>query len=301
MYKNVLKMIGNTPIVKINNLTSDNDAEVYVKLEGANPAGSIKDRVALAMIEDAQKRGTLKSGGIIVEPTSGNTGIALAMIGQVKGYRVILTMPDTMSKERIAIMQGYGAEVQLTDGSKGMRGAIELAEHICKTKNAFMPAQFDNIVNVQAHYNTTAREIIKDMPDIDVFITGIGTGGTISGVGKALKEYNSKISVIGIEPANSAVISGNNAGAHKIQGIGAGFVPTIYDKSVVDEIMTVEDEDTRKYAGVIAKKEGLMLGISSAANILCAINLAKKLGKGKNILTISADSGYKYISEGIFY
>ncbi len=285
-------------MVSINNITMRFGSQLL--FEDINLELDSGKRYGLIGANGAGKSTFMKILAGQLEPTSGNTGIALAMIGQMKGYKVILTMPNTMSVERISLMEGYGAEVKLTDGSKGMRGAIELAESICEDIGAFMPSQFDNIINVKAHYNTTAVEIITDMPDIDVFITGIGTGGTISGVGKALKEYNNKVKIIGVEPQNSAVISGKKAGAHKIQGIGAGFIPSIYDKSVVDDIMTVPDDETREYASIIAKKEGLMLGISSAANILCAIKLAKKLGADKKILTISADNGYKYISEGIY-
>lgn len=297
-------MIGNTPIVKINKLIDETVADIYVKLEGVNPAGSIKDRVALSMIQEAQNSGALREGMRIVEPTSGNTGIALAMIGSLMGYPVTLVMPETMSAERISLMKAYGADVVLTAGDKGMAGALEHAEKLCNQTGAYMPAQFDNPINTKTHYESTAREIIHQMPDIDVFVSGIGTGGTISGIGRALKEYNPSIQVIGVEPKNSAVINGHPSGAHKIQGIGAGFIPSIYDGSVVDEVFMIDGDEAVNFVAEISKKEGLMLGISSAANILASINIASeiacKTGAHKKVLTISPDSGYKYISSGIF-
>ncbi len=300
MINNIVDAIGNTPIVSINNFTTENDAKIYVKLEGGNPAGSIKDRVALAMIDDAQRRGILKEGMSIIEPTSGNTGIALALVGMLRGYKVSLVMPNTMSAERISLMKAYGAEVILTDGKEGMKGSIKLAEHMSKEYGMFMPSQFDNPINTRIHYETTGVEIINDIPDIDVFVAGVGTGGTISGVGRRLKEYNKDVYVVSVEPKNSAVLSGSVAGVHKIQGIGAGFIPSIYDGNVVDEIITVDDEKSMEFASEISRKEGLMLGISSSANILVALQMAKRFGKGKKVLTISPDGGYKYISSGIF-
>ena len=227
VFNSLLSLIGNTPILKANNLFEGNN--VFVKLEKFNPGGSIKDRAALGMIEEAEKNGLLKENGVIVEPTSGNTGIAIAMIGKIKGYKVIITMPETMSKERRDMIKAYGAEIILTEGSKGMKGAIEEAERLASTKGYFMPQQFLNEANAKKHYETTAEEIIRDIPDLDVFIAGVGTGGTITGVGRKLKEYNPNIKIVAVEPSDSAVLSGENSGPHKIQGIGAGFIRKIYD------------------------------------------------------------------------
>ncbi len=300
IYNNIIETIGDSPIVKINNLIEKDSADVYVKLEGANPAGSIKDRVALAMIEDAEKKGLLREGMSIVEPTSGNTGIGLALVGRLKGYKTTLVMPENMSEERIALMKLYGAEVVLTEASGGMKGAIDHAKDLCEKEEAFMPAQFDNPINVSAHYEGTAREIINDLPDLDAFVAGVGTGGTISGIGRALKEHNNEIKIIGVEPKESAVLSGDKAGRHSIQGIGAGFVPSIYDETVVDEIICIESEKAVCFVSEICKKEGLFLGISSSANILAALEIAKNLARDKKVLTISPDAGYKYISSGIY-
>ncbi len=300
IYNNIIETIGATPIVRINNLVAEDSAEVYVKLEGYNPAGSIKDRVALAMIEDAEKKGDLREGMRIVEPTSGNTGIGLALVGRMKGYKTTLIMPENMSQERIALMKAYGAEVLLTEAAKGMKGAIDYAKYLCEKEGAFMPAQFDNPANPQAHYDNTASEIINDLPDLDAFVAGVGTGGTISGIGRALKEHNRDIKIIGVEPKESAVLSGEKAGRHLIQGIGAGFVPSIYDETVVDEISCVDSEEAVTFISELCKAEGLFLGISSAANILATLKVAKKLGQGKKVLTISPDAGYKYLSSGIY-
>ena len=263
VFNSLLSLIGNTPILKANNLFEGNN--VFVKLEKFNPGGSIKDRAALGMIEEAEKNGLLKENGVIVEPTSGNTGIAIAMIGKIKGYKVIITMPETMSKERRDMIKAYGAEIILTEGSKGMKGAIEEAERLASTNGYFMPQQFLNEANAKKHYETTAEEIIRDIPDLDVFIAGVGTGGTITGVGRKLKEYNPNIKIVAVEPSDSAVLSGENSGPHKIQGIGAGFVPKIYDSSVVDEIIKVKNEDAYTMAKNFADKEGILVGISSGA------------------------------------
>ena len=300
IYNSMLDLIGNTPIIKLNNLTPKDSAEVYVKLEKYNLGGSIKDRAALGMIEEAEKQGLLKEGSIIVEPTSGNTGISLAMIGRLKGYKVIIVMPDTMSKERRELIKAYGAELILTDGTEGMNGAIEKARELSRNENYFMPQQFENIANREKHYYTTAEEIYNDISDLDVFIAGVGTGGTISGVGKKLKEKIKDVKVIAVEPKKSPVLSGGRAGAHKIQGLGSGFVPDIYDEEVIDEIIKVSDEDSYKMTKLIAKKEGILLGISSGAAIYAAIEVAKKLGKGKKVLAIAPDGGEKYISLGIY-
>lgn len=301
IYNNAIEMIGNTPVLKLSNIVSEDMAEVYVKLEKYNPGGSIKDRAALGMIERAEKLGLLNFGDTIVEPTSGNTGIGLAMVGRLKGYRVIIVMPDSMSVERRNILKAYGAELVLTEGKYGMKGAIEKAEEIAKGKKGFyIPQQFDNEANPEKHYKTTAEEIIKDIPDLDVFIASVGTGGTLMGIGKRLKEINKDIKVIAVEPSKSPLLSGGEAAPHGIQGIGANFIPTIYKKEVVDEVITVTDEEAYKYAKLIGREEGVLLGISSGANISAAIELARKLGKGKKIVTVSADGGEKYLSTGIY-
>ncbi|MBU3214980.1 cysteine synthase A [Clostridium estertheticum] len=301
MYNNVLDMIGGTPVLKLNKLVSGDIADVYVKLEKYNPAGSIKDRAALGMIEKAEKLGLLKEGFTIVEPTSGNMGIALAMIGRIKGYDVIIVMPDSMSVERRSLIKAYGAQLVLTDGSKGMKGAINKAKEISDGDSKFfLPQQFVNIANPEKHYETTAEEIFSDIADVDVFVAGVGTGGTITGVGRRLKEFNKEIKVVAVEPAKSPVLSGGEPGPHKIQGIGAGFTPDIYDSSVIDEIMQITDEEAFDIAKRLAKEEGILVGISTGANVAAAIKLAKKLGKGKKVVTVAPDGGEKYISMGIY-
>ncbi|MCI7443504.1 MAG: cysteine synthase A [Clostridium sp.] len=300
IYNGVLDLIGKTPIVKVNNMVDENSAEVYVKLEKFNPGGSTKDRAALGMIEDAEKKGLLKKGYTIVEPTSGNTGISLAFIGRVKGYKVIIVMPETMSKERRDLIKAYGAELILTEGSKGMQGAIEKALEYKDKEGYFIPQQFENEANTKKHYETTAEEIYEDLSDLDYVVAGVGTGGTIVGVAKKLKEKNKNIKVVAIEPKTSAVISGGKPGAHNIQGIGAGFIPSIYDESVIDEVITVSDINSIKTAKEFVDKEGILLGISSGAAIYVAMQIAKKIGKGKKVLAIAPDGGEKYISIGIF-
>ena len=301
LYNNVLDMIGATPVLKLNKLVNGDMADVYVKLEKFNPAGSIKDRAALGMIEEAENLGLLKEGYTIIEPTSGNTGIALAMIGRLKGYEVIIVMPDTMSVERRNLIKAYGAELVLTDGTKGMKGAINKAKEMAEgNPNFFIPQQFTNLANPQKHYATTAEEIMKDVKDLDVFVAGVGTGGTITGVGRRLKEIKQGVTVIAVEPEKSPVISGGEPGPHKIQGIGAGFIPDIYDSSVVDEIIKISDEEAFEMAKLMAKEEGILVGISTGANIAAAIKVAKKVGKGRKIVTVSPDGGEKYISMGIY-
>ena len=300
IYNNTLELIGNTPILKLNKLVDENCAEIYIKLEKYNLGGSVKDRAALGMIEEAEKLGLLKEGSIIVEPTSGNTGIALAMIGRLKGYKVIIVMPDSMSKERRELIKAYGAELILTDGAQGMNGAIKKAKELSEQDNYFMPQQFENLANPKKHYETTAEEIYNDLEDLDVFIAGVGTGGTITGVGGKLKEKIEDIKVVAVEPEKSPVLSGGSAGAHKIQGLGAGFVPSIYKHDIIDSIVKVSDEDAIKITKEVAEKEGVLLGISSGAAIYAAIEMAKVLGKGKKILVIAPDGGEKYISLGIY-
>ena len=300
IYNNLLNLIGNTPMIKINKLVDASKNEVYVKLEKFNLGGSIKDRAVLGMIEDAEKKGVLKKGDYIIEPTSGNTGIALAMIGKVKGYKIIVTMPKSMSKERRDIIKAYGADIILTEAYKGMKGAILKANEMVQNNGYFMLSQFDNAANSKKHYETTAEEILKEIPNIDVFISGVGTGGTISGIGKKLKEVNKNIIVIGVEPYNSSVLSGGEVGSHKIQGIGAGFVPKIFDRSVVDYIVKVKDEDAFDMTKRYANEEGILVGISSGAAIYTAIEVYKKIGTGKKIVVIAPDGGEKYISTGIY-
>jgi len=300
IYNGVLELIGNTPILKLTNMIDKDSADVYVKLEKFNPGGSIKDRASLGMIEKAESEGKLKKGAVIIEPTSGNTGIGLAMIGRIKGYKVIIVMPETMSKERRDLIKAYGAELILTEGRKGMKGAIDKAKEMVDEYGYFMPQQFDNIANQEKHYETTAEEIYKEIEDLDVFVAGVGTGGTISGIGKKLKERNNEIKVVAVEPYNSQVLIGNKAGAHKIQGIGAGFIPKNYKQEYVDKVVAVKDEDAIKTAANFASKEGMLIGISSGAAVYAAIEIAKKLGKGKKVLAIAPDGGEKYISMGIY-
>ncbi|MGL5328268.1 MAG: cysteine synthase A, partial [Peptostreptococcaceae bacterium] len=293
--ENVLKMIGNTPIVKLNNIGNSN---IYVKLEKYNPAGSVKDRAVYFMIEGLEKRGELKSGDVLVEATSGNTGIALAMVGNLKNYEVILVMPETMSIERREIMKAYGAKLILTDGALGMSGAINKAQELLdENENYKTLKQFENNDNVDGHYKTTGPEIFNDVNDIDIFVCGVGTGGTISGVGRYLKEQNPNIKIIALEPANSPVISKGEKGPHKIQGIGAGFIPKNYDVTVVDEVITISDEEAFEGVRLMADKEGILIGVSSGANIIGALKVGQ-MYTDKNIVTIAPDGIEKYISMG---
>ena len=300
IYNGAIELIGKTPILRVTNMIDENSADIYVKLEKFNPGGSVKDRAALGMIERAEEESILKKGSVIVEPTSGNTGIALAMIGRLKGYKVIIVMPETMSKERRDLIKAYGAELVLTEGNRGMKGAIEKATQMVNEHGYFMPQQFENIANPEKHYATTAQEIYEDINDLNVLVAGVGTGGTITGIGKNLKEKINDIEIVAIEPSNSQVISGKNPGPHKIQGIGAGFVPQNYKNEYVDKVVAVSDEDAIKTAVDFAKSEGILVGISSGAAIYTAIKIAKKLGKGKKVLAIAPDGGEKYISMGIY-
>lgn len=301
--RDVLNLIGNTPLVKINRLVSGDDAEVWAKLEGLNPGGSIKDRIALAMIEAAEQQGRLTHGGTIVEPTSGNTGIGLAMAAAVKGYRLILTMPETMSIERRQLLQAFGAELILTSGEKGMMGAVEMAAKISlNNPDFFMPQQFDNYANPDIHRRTTATEILNDLGDIpDAFVAGVGTGGTITGAGEVLRQKKSDILIVAVEPAGSPILSGGSPGKHKIAGIGAGFYPGILNTKIYDEIIQVSDEDASKTTRSLAKKEGLLVGISSGAAMWAAQAIAKKLGKDKKMVVIFPDRGDRYLSTGLFH
>ena len=298
-YSNVIETIGNTPLIKINRLSKNNN--LYAKVEFFNPAGSVKDRVALAMIEDAEIKGLIKEGTTIIEPTSGNTGIGLALICAIKGYKMILTMPETMSIERRKLLKAYGAELVLTEGTKGMKGAIEKAEELHREiENSFIPQQFKNPANPKKHYETTAREIWKDTDGkIDAFIAGVGTGGTISGVGKYLKEQKPEVEIIGVEPKDSPVLSGGQAGPHKIQGIGAGFVPDTFDKNCVDKVVTVSNEDAFATARESAKNEGLLIGISSGASLYAAIQYANQ-NPEKTVVCLLPDTGERYLSSELF-
>lgn len=296
--KNVTELIGQTPMVKLNHIVEPASAEILAKIEKFNPGGSIKDRICLSMVEDAEKKGLLKEDSTIIEPTSGNTGIGLAMIAAVRGYRCILTMPDTMSVERISILKAHGAEVVLTPGAEGMTGAVKKAEDLVKkTPNSFMPQQFKNPANPKIHRETTAKEILEATGGVlDAFVAGVGTGGTITGVGEVLKELNPKIKVVAVEPKKSPVLSGGKAGPHKIQGIGAGFIPDILNQKVIDEIIQVDDADAFETTKRLAKEEGLFVGISSGAAVWAALKVAKDLGKGKRVVTILPDTGERYLS-----
>jgi len=300
IYNCALELVGKTPILKIKHLVDENSAEVYVKLEKYNPAGSVKDRAALGMIEVAEREGLLKKGDILVEPTSGNTGIGLAFIGKMKGYKVIVIMPETMSKERRDLIKAYGAELVLTEGTKGMQGAIEKALEYNNKPGYFIPQQFENIANSQKHYETTADEIFEDISDLDYIVAGVGSGGTITGIAKKLKLKIPGIKAVAVEPAASPVLSGGKPGAHRIQGIGAGFIPGVYEKEFIDEVMLVEDSKAFKTAREFAQVEGVLVGISSGAAIYAALKIAKKIGKGKKVLAIAPDGGEKYISMGLF-
>ena len=294
---NVLDMIGNTPMIKLNNIGNSN---IYVKLEKYNPAGSIKDRAVYYMVENLEKNGLLKKGDVLVEATSGNTGIALSMIGSLKGYKVIIVMPETMSVERRTLMKAYGAKLILTDGSLGMKGSIEkMNKLLSENSNYISLKQFENEYNPLAHYETTGVEIYNQVKDIDIFVCGVGTGGTISGVGKYLKEKNPNIKVVAVEPEGSPVISKNKKGSHKIQGIGAGFIPKNYNENVVDEVMTITDEESYKGVRIMAQKEGILVGISSGANIYAALKLCE-MYPDKKIVTVAPDGIDKYMSMGIF-
>lgn len=299
-FNNALELIGNTPLLKVNNLIKNDKVEVYVKLERFNASASVKDRAALGMIEKAEKDGFLKKGSIIIEPTSGNTGISIAMISALKGYKAIIVMPESMSKERRDVMKAYGAELILTPAVLGMKGAIEMATKLSEEKGYFMPQQFNNFGNSNKHYETTAEEIIKDIPEIDYLVAGVGTGGTISGTAKRLKEFNPNIKIIAVEPESSPVLSGGNAGAHKIQGIGAGFVPDIYESNLIDEIIKVSNEDSFKVAREYAKTEGILVGISSGAALKAAIDLVNRIDEDKKIVVIAPDGGEKYFSSGLY-
>ena len=305
IYNGALELVGNTPLVEVKNIEEELglEARILVKLEYFNPAGSVKDRIAKAMIEDAEEKGLLKEGSVIIEPTSGNTGIGLASIAAVKGYRIILTMPETMSVERRNILKAYGAEIVLTEGAKGMKGAIEKADELAKEiPGSYIPGQFVNPANPEVHRKTTGPEIWKDTDgEVDLFIAGVGTGGTLTGVGEYLKSQNPDVKIVALEPASSPVLSTGKGGPHKIQGIGAGFVPNVLNTTVYDEIFTVENDDAFATGKLLAKKEGILVGISSGAALYGAIELAKRPeNKGKTIVALLPDTGDRYYSTPLF-
>ena len=304
-FNNSTETVGETPSIELKNIEKEFDltSRLIAKVEGANPAGSAKDRAALYMIEHAEKNGLIQKGSTIIEPTSGNTGIALAAIAVPRGYRVIIVMPDNMSEERKKLMTAYGAELVLTDGSLGMKGCIEKAQELkAQIENSFIPDQFNNPANALAHYETTAPELYRDCDEnVDIFVAGVGTGGTVTGVGRYLKEQNENVKIIAVEPKNSPVLSGGKAGAHGIQGIGAGFVPTVLDLNVIDEIFCVTEEESHNAARLLAKKEGILAGISSGAALHAAIEIAKREeSKDKNIVVLLPDRGDRYLSTPLF-
>ncbi|HKL25138.1 MAG TPA: cysteine synthase A [Desulfuromonadales bacterium] len=298
-YASPLDRIYDTPLVRLR--MTDTAANLWGKMENANPGGSVKDRIALAMIEQAEQDGLLKPGDTIVEPTSGNTGIGLSLVAAVKGYPVVLTMPDTMTQERRRLLGAFGAELVLTPGAQGMRGAIEKAEEIAAERGAYMPQQFKNPANPRVHQQTTGPEILRALDgQVDAFVAGVGTGGTITGVGKVLREKNPETLIVAVEPEDSPVLSGGEPGPHKIQGIGAGFVPDILDTGIYQEVFTVSNDDAMKTARELSREEGIFVGISAGANVFIARRVAERLGPGKNVVTVLCDTGERYLSTGIF-
>ncbi len=302
LHKNILSLIGNTPLVKINNMTGPEDAEIWAKLEGNNPGGSVKDRIALAMIEAAEREGRLMPGGTIIEPTSGNTGIGLAMVASIKGYRTVLTMPDTMSMERRQLLQAFGAELVLTDGKKGMKGAVDRAAELLQDNPGFfMPQQFENCFNPEVHMRTTAIEILSDLGSVpDGFVSGVGTGGTITGVGTVLKKMKQDVWIVAVEPAASPVLSGGKPGPHKLAGLGAGFIPGVLNTKIYDEIIPISDIEAAETTRLLLQKEGIFAGISSGAAIAAALKVASKFGRDKRVVVILPDRGDRYLSTGLF-
>jgi len=302
IYKNITETVGGTPLVRLNKIGKGLDAEILAKVESFNPCGSIKDRIGLAMIEDAESKGLIRKGAVIVEPTSGNTGIGLAFVCAERGYRLTLTMPDTMSAERRRLLELLGAGIVLTPGAEGMKGAVRKAEEIAaRTPNSFMPQQFKNAANPKVHSETTAEEIWKDTDGkVDILVAGVGTGGTLTGVGQALKKRNKDFHIVAVEPSASPVLSGGTAGAHKIQGIGAGFIPDVLEKNLIDEIITVTNEQAGDFTKKLAREEGILAGISSGAAVYAAYKVARrKENKGKRIIVILPDTGERYLSEHI--
>lgn len=302
IYNSVTELIGKTPIVKLNKIVPEDSADVFVKLEFFNPGGSVKDRIALSMIEKAEHDGLLKPGDTIIEPTSGNTGIGLSMVGVAKGYKVIIVMPETMSIERRLLMKGYGAELILTPGADGISGSIREAERLAKENGYFLPLQFENEANPLVHEKTTGPEIHQafGVNGLDAFVAGVGTGGTITGAGRELKRVYPKIELIGVEPAESAILEGKEAGPHKIQGIGTGFVPKTLDTSVYDKVLSISGDEAMETAREVGRKEGILVGISSGAAIAAALKVAKELGKGKKVLAVVPDNGERYLSTALY-
>lgn len=298
----ITDLIGNTPVVELQRMTGPEDARILAKIESFNPGGSVKDRICLSMVEAAEREGKLKPGGTIVEPTSGNTGIGLAFVAAVKGYRAIFTMPETMSLERRKLLHAYGAEVVLTPGNEGMSGAIRKAEELdAAHPDYFMPQQFNNPANPEIHRKTTAQEILKQAgAGIDVFVAGVGTGGTVTGVGEILKHHHPSVRVVAVEPKTSAVLSGGDAGPHKIQGIGAGFVPEVLNMEIVDQIFTVGDDEAAQAAREMTRREGILCGISSGAAMVAALQVARELGPGKTVVVILPDTGERYLSTDLY-
>jgi len=299
---NVLELIGSTPLIKLNRIRGGRGAHILAKLVLANPGGSVKDRIGLSMVEAAERNSYLKRGATIVEPTSGNTGIGLALVSAVKGYKLVLVMPDSMSVERRKLFQAYGAKIVLTPGSQGMLGAVRKAEELVRgNRDYFMPQQFNNPANPHIHYKTTGEEIWKQTRGrIDAFVAGVGTGGTLTGVGRLLKRKKPGIKIVAVEPKGSAVLSGGKPGPHKIQGIGAGFIPEVLERDLLDGVIKVKEEDAKRIAKRLAREEGLLVGISSGANVWASLQVAKKLGKGKTVVTILADTGERYLSTDLF-
>ena len=296
--KSVLDLIGNTPMVELTKVVSPQMAALWAKLEAFNPGGSVKDRIASAMIEDAERQGLIKAGGTIIEPTSGNTGIGLAMVAAVKGYRLILTLPEGMSTERVSLLERFGAEVVITPANEGMAGAIKKAQElVSSTPGSFIPLQFSNPANPRIHRQTTAQEILNVANEnIDAFVAGVGTGGTVTGVGEILKKRNPNVQIVAVEPTSSAVLSGKPAGIHRIQGIGAGFIPEVLNREVIDEVIQVEDMEAYQMARRLAKEEGVLAGISSGAAVWVALKVAERLGPGKTVVVILPDTGERYLS-----
>ncbi len=297
----VLELIGNTPIVKINKIVKKNSASIFAKIESFNPCGSIKDRICRSMIETAEKESKIKPGDTLIEPTSGNTGIGLAFVCAAKGYKLVLTMPDTMSVERRNMLRAFGAELILTDGQKDMIGAVERADELADSRGYFQPQQFKNPANPEAHRKTTAREILNQIGNLDAFVAGVGTGGTITGVGEILKkELGAHVKIIAVEPLNSPVLSGGKPGLHAIQGIGAGFVPEVLNKDIIDEIIRVSDENAYETTRKLIREEGILCGISSGANFFAAMKIAAELGSGKKVVVVFPDTGERYLSTRLF-
>ncbi len=296
----VAELVGQTPVVKLNNVTNENSADIYVKLEYMNPGSSVKDRIALAMIEAAEENGNLKPGGTLIEPTSGNTGIGLAMIAAAKGYKAILVMPETMSMERRNLLRAYGAELVLTPGPEGMGGAIRKAKELAEENGYFLPQQFENEANPEIHRRTTGKEIAEQFDELDAFVSGIGTGGTITGAGQVIKEKWPNAKIFAVEPKDSPVLSGGKPGPHKIQGIGAGFVPAILDTKIYDEVIQIDNDTAFETARRVAREEGILAGISSGAAVAAAIQVAEKLGKGKKVLAIIPSNGERYLSTPLY-